>query len=493
MVRTLPHFHLRDLGRKKPFATKGGGSGKPPSDVPDRAAHAQVLLAAIDRLPDIKTERLPGVYLEVSSPPGERLKKTSLDASGLTLLQFKGTDQTGTSQERATLFTSSSGVSKLRKKVTEFQTQNLPDKEKDSQRVKGRPKNADLVQSLSEIAEAGLRALWRSPIHRFPSHGFPANWELWLERGAAQRFLTAAPNFGVAIAQDRLDFPEDVVVIAHATIETLALCVKQTGIVRAIAAPTITADFFHGAPVDEQAQWVQEILQRTNYATHLDPGYVTLLDTGVSLAHPLVAPALTQQDRHAAQPAWSVDDVKGHGTMMAGLSLFGDLTAPLYQLGPVTVTNRLESSKLLPDAGQNPHHLLGAVTRDAINSVETTGYKRRTFTLATTTNEDTPHDGAPISWSSEIDQLSAGVSGTVRTPRLVVLSAGNTDNNTFGFGNYLDRCDHHDNEIESPAQSWNGICVGAYTEKTQIPANEMQTTSPVAPYGDLSPSSRTAS
>lgn len=429
----------------------------------------------------------------MSSPPGERLKKTSLDASGLTLLQFKSADQTGTSQERATLFASSAGVSKLRKKVTEFQTQDLPDKIKDGQRTKGRPKNADLVQSLSEIAEAGLRALWRSPSHRFPSHGFPANWELWLEKGAAQRFLIAAPKFGVAIAQDRLDFPEDVVVVAHATIENLALCVKQTGIVRAIAAPTITADFFHGAPVDEQAQWVQEIFRRSDYTTHLDPGYVTLLDTGVSLAHPLVAPALAQHDRHAAQPAWSVDDVKGHGTMMAGLSLFGDLTSPLYQLDPITVTNRLESSKLFPDAGQNPHHLLGAVTRDAINAVETTGYKRRTFTMAATTNEDTPHDGAPTSWSSEMDQLSAGVSGTVRTPRLLVLSAGNTDNNTFGLGNYLDRCDHDDNEIESPAQSWNSICVGAYTEKTQIPPNEIQTTSPVAPFGDLSPSSRTAS
>jgi len=67
MVRTLPHFHLRDLGRKKPFATKGGGGGRSPSDVPNRAAHAQVLLAAIDRLPDIKTERLPGVPMICAS------------------------------------------------------------------------------------------------------------------------------------------------------------------------------------------------------------------------------------------------------------------------------------------------------------------------------------------------------------------------------------------------------------------------------------------
>lgn len=157
------------------------------------------------------------------------------------------------------------------------------------------------------------------------------------------------------------------------------------------------------------------------------------------------------------------------------------------------MTNRLESVKLLPDAGQNPHHLLGAVTRAAINAVEAVGPRRRTFTMAVTTGEDTPHDGAPASWSSEIDQLASGVSGEASNPRLVLISAGNTDNSTFVAGNYLDQCDNDDNEIESPAQAWNAICVGAFTEKTQIPPSEIQTTSPVAPFGDLSPSSKTAS
>ncbi len=86
--------------------------------------------------------------------------------------------------------------------------------------------------------------------------------------------------------------------------------------------------------------------------------------------------------------------------------------------------------------------------------------------MAVTTGEDTPHDGAPTSWSSEIDQLAAGVSGEKSAPRLVVISAGNTDHQTYGQGHYLDRCDHDDNEIESPAQAWNAICVGAFTEKT---------------------------
>jgi hypothetical protein len=40
-------------------------------------------------LPDIPAAELPGVYLEVSSRIDERLKKDSLDASGLMLLRIE--------------------------------------------------------------------------------------------------------------------------------------------------------------------------------------------------------------------------------------------------------------------------------------------------------------------------------------------------------------------------------------------------------------------
>jgi hypothetical protein len=199
---------------------------------------------------------------------------------------------------------------------------------------------------------------------------------------------------------------------------------------------------------------------------------------------------LTAEDRHAAEPAWGLDDLKGHGTQLAGLALFGDLTSPLQSTLPVTISHRLESVKLLPDAEANPYHLLGVKTRLAINGVEQI-VRRRTFTMAVTTDEDTPHDGAPTSWSTEIDQLAAGVSGNRSDHRLILVSAGNTDNFTFTAGHYLTTCDHADNELESPAQAWNAISVGAFTEKTMLPPAERLTI--VAPHGDLSPSSRTAS
>ena len=489
MPRDLLHFLLMELGKPYPFQAKGGG-GRPPSDVPDRAAHARVLLQAIDALPNIGTEGLPGVYLEVKSRPNQRLKRDSLDSSSITLLRYESGIDSGGATDSATLFATAKGVANLRKKVAEFETEDTLAREKDGAIVPGRPKNAGLVQSLAAITEAGLRALWRGPQAKFPNEDGPVHWEIWLRPEEVNRFVEQAAAYGINIGSDRLTFPEDTVVLGQGTRDNLALAVRRLAGVRALAAPAVTADFFDSLDVQEQAAWVAELAQRTTYPSAADTGFVTLLDTGVSRAHPLIMPVLNAEDRHAAEPAWGVEDTKGHGTQLAGLALFGDLTTPLQIIQPVAIRNRLESVKLLPDAGTNPHDMLGAITRRAIDMVEVTD-RRRTFTMAATTDDDTPHDGAPTSWSAEMDKLAAGVSGDVKIKRLFLISAGNTDNFNFGSGNYLDHCDHEDNEIQSPAQAWNPLCIGAFTEKTTLPSHEALT--PVAPMGDLSPSSRTAS
>jgi hypothetical protein len=151
MARGLRHFLLRNLGQRRLFQAKGGGGPKRPSDFPSRAAHAQALLQAIDTLPDIPAAELPGVCLEVRSRVDEPLKKDSLDASGLTLLRVAETQGLGGAQESATIFATAKGLENLRKKGEQFRTEERPDQEKDGETIPGRPKNADLVQSVATI------------------------------------------------------------------------------------------------------------------------------------------------------------------------------------------------------------------------------------------------------------------------------------------------------------------------------------------------------
>jgi hypothetical protein len=487
MPRDRQHFILSDLGQTDAFKAKGGGSTKRPNDVADRAGHARALLQALDALPDISGEARPGVYLDIQGRPGEVMVTGSLNASDLTLLSAEPARPDDNQPARATVFATAKGLENLRGKIKDFAAKDRPDKDG----VKGRPYNADLVHSIGAIVEAGLRALWRSPDRMFPEGDGPVAWEVWLDKTRADNFIARGTEYGVTVGADRLEFPEDTVVIATATRDALALAVRRLASVRALAAPTITADFFDTMEIEEQQEWLNALRRATTFDVVEDPTYITLLDRGVGRAHPLAASALSVDDRHCADLAWGVEDLVGHGTQLAGLSLFGDLTAALQDMRPIQITHRLESSKIIPDAGHNPHHLLGAMTRAGINATEAVADRRRTFVMASTTEDDTPHDGAPTSWSSEIDQLTSGASGTKKIPRLLLLSAGYTNQNLFGNGDYLETCHLPDNEIESPAHAWNAICVGAYTEKNVLPSGQAGVV--LASVGDLSPSSRTAS
>ena len=71
----------------------------------------------------------------------------------------------------------------------------------------------------------------------------------------------------------------------------------------------------------------------------------------------------------------------------------------------------------------------------------------------------------------------------------MVLAAGNLRGD-IDATNYPDRNDLE--EVESPAQAWNPLVVGAYTDKITITHPDHNGWQPLAPAGDLSPASRTS-
>ena len=288
------------MGRAEAFKAKGGGPPKRPNNVANRVAHAQALLNALDALPKLQSANLSGLYLDIEGRPNEVMVTSGLNASDLKLLRFEAGELNQPSH--ATVYASAKGLEKLRTKIQNFERE--PDANQDG--TPGRPKNADLAQSISAIVEAGLRALWRSPPQRFPAGDGIVPWEVWLDRESADQFINNATARGIVFSPDRLDFPEDVVVIASASAADLATAVRHSSAVRALAAPSTTAEFYDNLPPEEQAKWVDSLRERTTYPANVDPNYITLLDRGVSLAHPLLAPALAPADRHAAGRPFAV-------------------------------------------------------------------------------------------------------------------------------------------------------------------------------------------
>ncbi|WP_240043227.1 S8 family peptidase [Pseudomonas fragi] len=217
------------------------------------------------------------------------------------------------------------------------------------------------------------------------------------------------------------------------------------------------------------------------------PPHVCIIDTGVNHGHPLLAPALTILDLHTIEPDWGIDDRNGHGTNMAGLALYGDLSNTLRSADPLVIGHRLESVKLLPCNGANTgdEKQYGVNTVEAVARSEITApFRARVFSMAVTTIDGRDR-GRPSSWSSALDRLASDADDQGATPRLFVVSAGNIRNPTdwaaYPESNTLmGICD--------PAQSWNALTVGAFTDLVELPHG----LNAVAEQGALSPFSTTS-
>ena len=485
--RVLPHIVLNGVSSVKEFKGRSGGGSPRPSPVQNRQAHAQRLVTALDAIQAVETAK--STYIAVEGRPGEPLISDKFNVSGLSLLSTQDADIDQKIAGRAIVKANlaNGGIDNLKGKLNQFAGELRPLNKKGVRY----PYNADLANSVGMFAEIELRDLWRHPTKPLPQSADPIAWEVWLEPAEVDDFLATASQKGMTVYPDLLKFPEDTVVLVEGTTDQMAKTTFGTGSVRAVSPPGVPIDFVEGLEAEEQAEWVQDVLGRTQYGPddQQAASYVTLLDTGITLAHPLIQQALDAADRHAAVPGWNLADLDGHGSRMAGVALYGNLRSHLQSTSSIHVPHRLESVKVIPDAGQNPHHLLGDRTQKAINAVEVEPDRLRTFALATTTEDDTPHSGAPTSWSTELDQLSAGRSGIDKQRRLIVVSAGNLSPQHGGTNNYLSKCDNA--EIESPAQAWNTIAVGAMTEMNGVGGPTHLST--IAALGDLAPMSRTAS
>lgn len=487
-LRNRLHLTMPIVGATRAFRPVGGGSSRRPSNVANRALHANTLIAALAAAaPDQHG------YLTITGRPGEPLRTKSLDASGLRLLSVKR-DSAG--RDVAVVYATRKGIEQLRKKLTAFRDEMTPRRAPKPGKPPPpppRPKNADLVQGVLTMTTAPIEALWRSPPDLMPRGAGSHEWEIWIDiEKRLQDFLRDTAAAGATANANPVILPEHQIIRASATLAAMNALVRASDCIWALAAPGSTAAFFLGIPAHEEDGWIDNAMARAQFPARDNPIHVTVMDTGVGLSHPMIQRCLSGADRWAARPEWGVDDDSGHGTMMAGLAAYGDLHTVLETSASFEVPHRLESVKIVPAAGGVIADLQGVVTRKGVDAAEANADRLRVFQIATTNELDNPHDGAPTSWSAEIDQLAAGVSGEQDNPRLIVVSAGNSDQNRLRNGDYLAALDDLENEIESPSQAWNAITVGGYTEKRVIHDTTING-DPVAEAGDLSPLSRTAS
>ncbi len=419
---------------------------------------------------------IPGVYLEFERPAGseeaaERLENRQKHIELVALRQASAD-----SPARATVFVPDTAADHFLKKVEQYRDENTR---------KGKPKNEALVARIQSVALAAVRSVYTDDPTLFPAAAEAIWWEIWLREGHAESFDAAVQHLEILAQPQKLVFPDrEVRLIYGSEITIMRLFVNTDSIAEIRRARDTPAQFIRWSNV-EQAALATDLAGRVDVPENPQIA-VCILDTGVTQAHPLLSLAPDPNDVQAYDPGWTSGDSDGHGTNMAGSALYGDLTPLLSSNLRVPLTHRLESVKILPDQGQNEPKLYGAITVESIARAEVEAPDRHRAVCMAVTSDIGTNRGRPSSWSAAVDQLCFG-DETVR--RLILISAGNVREGLSQAG-YPAR--NEIEPIENPAQAWNAITVGAFTEKVVITDPTYEGWDPVAPIGDLCPTSRTS-
>ena len=500
MARNLPHLTITEYDQGSFTSPSQGGRGRPrPARV--RREHGALLQqqleqAWVDAAEDevvYRTNRT-GVYLEFKGEQGHELITKSLEslqgtnpANWTRLLNVrKETElvqtEDGIQPEEvvfATVYVPNGKREVLLKKIEEYATEDTSS---------GQPKNAPLLESITTIRKAlEIESFWQDTSDLIPADE-PEWCEVWLssdQDDVIQRFATLLSQQQINSKTGLVRFPERVVKIIHANRNQLATITRLSDDIAEYRRAKETAAFWLDQDNREQAEWVEDILDRLNIERDSDVA-ICILDTGVNNGHPLLAPCLLPTDCQSVNPAWGVHDHDKHGTLMAGVSAYGNLQDILSHNELIELRHCLESVKILPPTGNTEPELWGYMTAQGVYRAEVQAPDRKRINCMAVTSDDTRDRGRPSSWSAELDQICSGAEDDVQ--RLFIVCAGNAS--IAERGNYP--AAQLTDSIHDPAQSWNALTVGAYTQLNQIDDPTYAHYEAVAPTNGLSPFSTTS-
>ena len=515
--RRLAHFYLPDQGRSETFTSPLRGRSKIGS-VParNRAQHAEYLELVLskvirdaeirvrERNPDITAGKL-GYYLEFDVPTSQQAVVEKLEnRQGRDSIELVTVRKSIENSENvtATVFVPNTKRDHYLKKVRDYAEKDNITYEKDEigdyrlddqgGRIEKsrRPKNEELVNAIDDIRLAQMRSLYTDDMYLYPTLGQETWWEVWIRSGCRTVFEHAANVVGVQLKDHLIEFAERDVMLACGIPEQIAEIIANTDAIAELRLARDTPALFMEMDGTEQREWNDDLADRI-VSPSADAPAVCILDSGSTIRHPLIRPALAPEDQQEWKGRPLVEDVShniwgGHGTQLSGIALYGDLMEALVREGQISLEHRLESVKILPDRGENDPDLYGFITASAVSRTEIQApARRRAFCLAVTC--DAMHwRGRPSSWSAKIDELIYG-EGNVQ--RLITVSAGNI-RTSYSAAEFLDQNDT--SGIESPAQAWNALTVGAMTEKCTITNSVYADWPTIGRAGDLSPLSRTS-
>jgi hypothetical protein len=474
---------------------------KPRIPVRNKATQSQKLLNQFDEIwqqkEQLREQRSAeqiatreGTYIQFTSAADHDLITKSLEdlKKGIRLLNIKEiTTDENQIQIRATVYVPNGQEGHFIAKIQKYQHEET---------AKGEPKNAPLVNSIEDVRIALLEGLWTDKPQLIPNEN--TKWcEVWLnvntkenqEHEQISQFFATLDIIGIAYKHNSIVFPERAVLLINANREQLVELMLQSDLLAEFRAGQEPTGFWVNESRVEQQVWVDDLLQRIQIIESNIK--VCLLDSGVNSGHQLLQPIIDDTNTLTVDSNWGTNDHEpgaGHGTLMAGIAGYGQMEQLLVSANAVPLTHKLCSVKIIPrpNQAQTPRELWGDVTAQGIARAEIQNPNIvLVYCMSVTSTEDV-NMGRPSSWSGAVDNLAFGEG---ENQRLIIVSAGNICDEEL-WRNYPNS--NLISSVQNPAQAWNALVAGAYTEKIQVNDPNFQNYTPVANEGQLSPFSSTS-
>lgn len=510
----FPHKHLNVPANRQQLRFKGNGRGNFNRRTNlTREQHAARLQKQMKKLEDAFEEERDkredngddfGLILNIQSAPGFPLKIDSLEKvpskknDGIYLLNVRYKETELGIVTSAAVLMPFGQLKTLVSKITAYS-----DAEKDSTNKEGlvSPRNADLLANIDSIGVAALEALW-TEVEPLPQTEDSTWWEMWISRAPRAQiqekswlllFEETRKALGLEVNRFRLRLPDNEIVLIKARRAELEGSLDLLNTLTEVRKARPCSVGLSDLSGPEQDEWVHDALDRIQWPNQNAPA-VCLLDTGVNREHPLLSQLISEKDLNSIIPQHGSADhlapAFAHGTPMAGLAAYDDLRDLMLDTGDWLQSHRLESVKIIHNGDEHDPENYGAAIQEGIARAEAAQPRRQRVYCVALTQQDFDAKGQPSSWSAAIDASAAGNGEEGQPKRVIFISAGNHRN----FKNYTYVSSNKESSVESPAQAWNGITVGAITHFNNITEedNESQRSRALAPLGGLSPFTRTS-
>ncbi len=278
-----PHLFLPGPSdTRNDYSSPRRGGSSPRLKTQDRATHAAHLTQRINQAWEVAQGRQAvahsarrGVYLEFTSEPGFDLVLKSLESvsSGIRLLNVKTEGLENAETTRATVFVPHSKSGHFLRKATAYaEEDNRPRHDGTTT-----PKNANLINSIGDIRAAMLEtSFWQDSPDRLP--GENSDWvEVWLsseDLTVVEGFKVLCRGRGIEIGEGSLTFPERTVLLVYANRAQLSDLVELSDDIAEFRGAREITGFFIEQENRDQAELVDELLQRTAFQ---DTGRVVVL------------------------------------------------------------------------------------------------------------------------------------------------------------------------------------------------------------------------